>query len=417
MRLPAAPGRQAPPIQRSPGSVAGLEAELGRLAVRRASRFVYRVHARRPSRDLRRQSMPAVTGPSCAPPPRASGRRRRRGAARAGAAAAPASSAGSAPPGGSASSAAPALVPVEAAGAGARPAGTRPPASRRSGRSPRTAPRPPPAPRRRSSRGRWRSSAPGTRTAATARSPSPSSASGTDQRCARPGKGPEPGSTAGKSMIPRASTAATSAGVDRGRAPLHQPRPLPPAHEPPRRHRVAEGVDVDQRVAGGVELHRAARRSPWQITQVPVETTANGGRRARRCGRSEALESWMPQWTGVAGSRPVAAATSAVTGPRMSAARRSGGISAAQPMRSTSDENRRRAGPRGRCGSRARCARTRSTPVSRKRPVLRIHQDGACRARRLREASGTARRAAPRASAPPAAAASRSRRRPGAAAS
>ena len=30
-------------------------------------------------------------------------------------------------------------------------------------------------------------------------------------------------------------------------------------------------------------------------TQVPVETTEKGGRRASRCGSSEALESWMPQ--------------------------------------------------------------------------------------------------------------------------
>ena len=145
--------------------------------------------------------------------------------------------------------------------------------------------------------------------AATARWPSDTSASGTDQRCARPAKGPEPGSTAGKSMIPRASTASTSAAVTAGSRPsISRDHSRPPMKR-------ADGTGSPKALTL-ISVSRAASsaiaRPPiaMEITQVPVETTAKGGRRATRCGSSEALESWMPQWTGVAGSSPVAAATS-----------------------------------------------------------------------------------------------------------
>ena len=49
-------------------------------------------------------------------------------------------------------------------------------------------------------------------------------------------------------------------------------------------------------------------------THVPVETTAKGAARDRRCGSSEALKSWMPQQTGVAGSSPVRAGGHRVRG-------------------------------------------------------------------------------------------------------
>ena len=177
---------------------------------------------------------------------------------------------------------------------------------------------------------------------------------------ARPGKGPEPGSTAGKSMTPCASTASTSAGVTVG----SRPSIIRDHSRPPMKRADGTGSPKALTLISVSRAGSSATRRPpiaMATTQVPVETTAKGGRRARRCGRSEALESWMPQCTGVAGSRPVAAATSGVTGPRTSAARRSGGMSggpahAGRPA----TRRRRRAGSRGRCGSRARCARRRA---------------------------------------------------------
>ena len=71
------------------------------------------------------------------------------------------------------------------------------------------------------------------------------------------------------------------------------------------------------------------------MTQVPVETTVKGGSRATRCGRSEALKSWMPQKTGVPGSSPSRCASSGVIGPSRSKAERSGAVFARQPSRST----------------------------------------------------------------------------------
>ena len=65
------------------------------------------------------------------------------------------------------------------------------------------------------------------------------------------------------------------------------------------------------------------------------------GASARRShGNSEALESWMPQTTGVAGSIPAAAATLPSIGPRIREAGTTGGNSACQPARVTSDEKR-----------------------------------------------------------------------------
>ena len=90
------------------------------------------------------------------------------------------------------------------------------------------------------------------------------------------------------------------------------------------------------------------------IVQVPDETTVKGASARRSHGSSEALESWMPQTTGVAGSIPVAAATLAA--PDRGSARRArpaGTAPASRRARPATRSARRRA-PRGRCGSRAR---------------------------------------------------------------
>ena len=112
----------------------------------------------------------------------------------------------------------------------------------------------------------------------------------------------------------------------------------------------------------------AVSRPPTAIetTQVPVETTAKGAARAFRCGKSEAFESWMPQTTGVPGARPVAATTSGVTGPRRSAALRTGGISGRQPSRSTSEEKVRAAGFHRSVWQPSEVASVAATPVRRK---------------------------------------------------
>ncbi len=91
----------------------------------------------------------------------------------------------------------------------------------------------------------------------------------------------------------------------------------------------------------------------------------------------------MPQWTGVVGSRPVAAATSAVIGPSRSEASLSGGISAAQPSRSASDEARPARGFQRSVWQPSEVASLAATPESRKAQYC-----GQARIAAVRAASG-----------------------------
>ena len=75
------------------------------------------------------------------------------------------------------------------------------------------------------------------------------------------------------------------------------------------------------------------------MVHAPLDTTEKGSVCDRLCGSSEALLSWIPQWTGVLGDRPVSVAISGRIGPRISAERRAGAILSAIPSRSTSEEN------------------------------------------------------------------------------
>ena len=74
----------------------------------------------------------------------------------------------------------------------------------------------------------------------------------------------------------------------------------------------------------------------------------------------------MPQTTGVAGSRPVAAATPGVIGPRRSAARRSGGIRRSQPSAATRGEKPRACGFQRSVWQPSEVASEAGTPQSRK---------------------------------------------------
>ena len=105
--------------------------------------------------------------------------------------------------------------------------------------------------------------------------------------------GPALGSTAGISMIRPPQHPATSAGpAATGRPPVSRANSRPPMN-------LAEGTGSPKAFTF-TSVSRAgssaAGRPPTaiDITQVPVETTANGAGRAKRCGTSEALESWMP---------------------------------------------------------------------------------------------------------------------------
>ena len=80
------------------------------------------------------------------------------------------------------------------------------------------------------------------------------------------------------------------------------------------------------------------------ITQVPVETTENGGWCAKRCGSSEALESWMPHNTFVPGGSPVRVAISGRIGPSTSPGMRTGASLPAIPSVVTSDDGARATG-------------------------------------------------------------------------
>ncbi|MFY8153592.1 MAG: hypothetical protein ACOVOI_16040 [Hyphomicrobiales bacterium] len=52
-------------------------------------------------------------------------------------------------------------------------------------------------------------------------------------------------------------------------------------------------------------------------THVPVDTTVKGRGRVRRCGRSEAFESWAPASTRVVAGRPVALTIAGSSGPTL----------------------------------------------------------------------------------------------------
>ena len=102
------------------------------------------------------------------------------------------------------------------------------------------------------------------------------------------------------------------------------------------------------------------------ITQVPVETTEKGGRSAMRCGSSEALESWMPQNTGVCGSSPVCCARSGRIGPSRSLRRRTGAISRASPSGRPATRNRPAHGFQRSVWQPSDVTSLAATPVSRK---------------------------------------------------
>ena len=116
---------------------------------------------------------------------------------------------------------------------------------------------------------------------------------------------------------------------------------LAAAHEARRGDGIAERVDIDQRVARRIERDRCCRRPPSTPPRCRSRRPRRAARRDSRCGSSEALESWMPQKTGVCGSSPVRAASAGRIGPSRSLAGRTGAISPRQPMRSTSDEKSR----------------------------------------------------------------------------
>ncbi len=160
------------------------------------------------------------------------------------------------------------------------------------------------------------------------------------------------------------------------------------------------------RVSRAASSGRGRAPTARAITQVPVESTENGAGRDSRCGNSEALESWMPTWTGAACGRPVRGSDL-----RQEGAEAIGGLGQRrkrprQPRRSTMGEKPRRCGDQrsGVAAERGRLAHRDAGEA--KTPILRVHQQragfgegagGKCAAAsRMRaeiEAHGQARRA------------------------